>query len=247
MRNLGQDAASGASVTGRLSTQLDTAFASWTCLGPSGSQCSSSGEGELHDSGLGLPGGGSISYLVTAPVRWDADGSATLTGQTAHADDANPANDEQSAGAPIVILRDGFDGHGSTAALPAATERLDEDHAIAIALPASTQDLLDRVLIATAAGSTEVFRIERLNGAEATWLRVVARDENGQAYASAWMRVGPASVLEVRLLGGEGTDGARRVLELRTDAGIVTIPLTDRATGYTMRSASPMRSLPKAN
>lgn len=247
VRNLGQDAASGASVTGRLSAQLDTAFASWTCLGPSSSQCSGSGEGDLQDSGLSLSGGGSVSYLVTAPVRWDADGLAALTGQTAHADDTNPANDEQSAGAPIVIHRDGFDGRGSATGLLPATQRLDDDHAIAITLPAPTQDLLDRVLVATTADASDAFRVERLTGSEATWLRAVARDENGQAYASAWMRVNPASELHVRLLGGEGTDAARRVLELRADAGVVTIPLADHATGYTLRSASPMRSLPKAD
>jgi subtilisin family serine protease len=247
VRNLGQDAVAGAGVNGRLSAQLDTAFASWTCLGPSGSQCSESGEGDLQDGGLSLPGGGSISYLITAPVRWDADGVAALNGQTTHADDTNPANDEQSAGVPIVVHRDGFDGRGSTAGLLPATSRLDLEHAIAIALPAPTPELVDRVLAATAPDSNdEAFRIERLDGSEATWLRAVARDENGQSYASTWMRVNPAGELHVRLLASEGTDAARHVLELRTDAGIVTIPL-GHATGYTLRSASPMRSLPKAD
>lgn len=248
VRNLGQDAVGGAGVGGQLSAQLDTAFASWTCLGPSSSQCSGNGEGNLQDSGLHLSGGGSVSYLVTAPVRWDADGIAALDGQTTHPDDTNPANDAQSAGAPIVIHRDGFDGRGATAALLPATEELGLDRAIAIVLPAPTQDLVDRVLVASGSDSSgDAFRIERLNGAETTWLRVVARDENGQAYAGAWMRVNPAGELQVRLVESRGTAGAQRLLELHTEAGIVRMPLADHATSYTLRSASPMRSLPKAD
>jgi subtilisin family serine protease len=248
VHNLGRDAATGAGVDGRLSTQLDLGFASWQCLGPSSSQCSASGQGDLHDANLSLPAGASLSYLVSAPVRWDADGIAELAGATTHPADANPANDEHAAGAPIVILRDGFDPHGGGAGLAPAAERLDAQAAIAFVLAAPAQDLVETVLVAGAdddAGrpGPAVFRIERLAGAGATWLRLVARDDNAQAYASAWMRA-DGGELRLDIVDAEGDADAPRVLRLRGATDAVTIPLATQPARYRLWSSTALRRLP---
>ena len=142
LRNVGSDTAHGASVSGQLSAQLDAPFAGWICLGPAASACRASGDGHLADSGLIVPGGGSVSWLVSAPVRWDADGIAAVAGRGTHAGDANPANDEATDGAPVVIHRDGFE-HRAQSALARIDETLDVDTAVAFALGAPAREIID--------------------------------------------------------------------------------------------------------
>lgn len=93
---------------------LDAAFTTWICL-PSGAGaiCTDSGTGALDDSGIAIPVGNSLTWLVHAPVRIDAGGdtidntvSATLGAVTVSATDSDA----------LVIFREGFDtpyGDGS--------------------------------------------------------------------------------------------------------------------------------------
>jgi hypothetical protein len=250
VRNLGRDAASGAGVSGQLSAQLDAAFAGWQCLGPASSQCTNSGSGNLEDADLSLPAGGSLSYLVTAPVRWDADGIAELHGRSTHAADANPINDEQTAGVPIVLFRDGFEPASQTAGLTAGAQTLSTESAAVFLPGAATTARVDTVLAAfpgESAGDPALaaFRIERVGGSEAQWLRLVARDADGQAYSSAWMRAAPAQELLLELVDLQPADGhaRQRLLRLHGTDGVVAVPLTDPAAQYLLRSSMPLRSV----
>lgn len=253
VRNLGRDAANGATVNGQVSAQLDVAFAGWQCLGPSG-QCTASGHGNLQDTSLNLPAGAALSYLVTAPVRWDADGTAELAGSTAHPADANPSNDQGTAATPIVIHRDGFEPPAWGAGLQPVAERLDAETRIAFTLAVPVRGVTDVLLDAAPAGTSPhagaAFRVERLNGANATWLRLVAHDENGHAYASAWQATGATMEASLALTATAPTEGTTApvtgTLGLQVGTGVLNVPLAVEPSGYVLRSAAPVRTIPKA-
>ncbi|ANB18646.1 S8 family serine peptidase [Dokdonella koreensis] len=257
VRNLGRDAVANGTVSGQLSPQLDATFASWQCLAADSSHCTGSGTGDLQDASLAVPAGSSLSYLVSAPVRWNADGLAALAGRTTHAADANPANDQHTAGAPIVIYRDGFEHFGQTAGLQPGQERLDMQAAIAFTPDAPARELVDTVLVAMPEGTSDAleaaaFRIERLNGAGTTWLRIVARDESGQAFATDWTRANPAgeavlALVELEPGSEEGEARRQYVLNLGIGSDVLTVPLADPAGSYVLWSFTPVRRVAEAN
>ncbi|MGN6519396.1 MAG: hypothetical protein ACTHK2_08240 [Dokdonella sp.] len=112
--NTGGGDALDVTITNMFPEQLDPAFTTWLCL-PSGvgTTCTENGTGPLDETGLSIPQGNSITWLVHAPVRIDASGevldntvSATWGGNTVCATDSDA----------LVIFREGFDtpyGDGS--------------------------------------------------------------------------------------------------------------------------------------
>lgn len=111
LTNVSTTAAAGTSIASTLSPLLDANAATWACVGPPESGCTASGTGNLSDSGLALPAGGTVTYTLSAPVGGDAgdgvietDVGSTLPG------DPDPANDTASALTTVVLFRDGFDG-----------------------------------------------------------------------------------------------------------------------------------------
>jgi uncharacterized repeat protein (TIGR01451 family) len=111
LTNASTSAAAGASIASTLSPLLDAGAATWACVGPPASGCTASGTGNLADSGLALPAGGTVTYTLSAPVNEDAgdgvvetDVASTLPG------DPDPANDTAGAQTTVVLFRDGFEG-----------------------------------------------------------------------------------------------------------------------------------------
>jgi uncharacterized repeat protein (TIGR01451 family) len=112
--NTGGGGATGVTIANAFPPQLDSAYTTWLCL-PSGvgATCTENGTGPLDDSGISIPVGNSITWLVHAPVRPDASGdtidntvSVTWNTTTVSATDTDA----------LVIFRDGFDtpyGDGS--------------------------------------------------------------------------------------------------------------------------------------
>lgn len=112
LHNAGPDPFSGIDVASVLSPELDLALASWVCLGPVGSGCTSAGTGNLEDQGLTLVAGESVSYLLSAPTRPDADGAIETQLIATAEDDPAPANNTVTVVSHAVLLRDGFEGDG---------------------------------------------------------------------------------------------------------------------------------------
>jgi uncharacterized repeat protein (TIGR01451 family) len=111
LTNASTAAAGGASIASTLSPLLDAGAATWTCVGPPESGCAASGVGNLSDSGLALPPGGTVTYTLSAPVRADAGEGVIETGVAATLPgDPDPGNDTASALTTLVLFRDGFDG-----------------------------------------------------------------------------------------------------------------------------------------
>lgn len=106
LTNDGTGDASGVSIAAAASAQFDAAQSSWTCVGAgAGASCTAEGTGALADSGIALPAGRSLSWLVDARVQPDAAG--IVLDYTVNASGAGEASatDEDV----LVILRTGTD------------------------------------------------------------------------------------------------------------------------------------------
>jgi uncharacterized repeat protein (TIGR01451 family) len=106
LNNDGPGDAGGVSLAAAASSQLDEQQMTWSCVGAgAGATCTAEGSGRLVDSGIALPPGRSLTWLVTAPLRQDAAGQ-TLD-YTVDATGAGGASASDTS--ILVLLRTGFD------------------------------------------------------------------------------------------------------------------------------------------
>jgi uncharacterized repeat protein (TIGR01451 family) len=201
VRNSGADSAANVDVAAVLPPQIDATQASWICIDAGAGHCTASGSGALADSGVIVSANGSVSYLMSAPTRLDAQGDALVTAASVSSPD-DPAGADASDSDTLVLFRDGFDRGGALQASPAP---LATGAAQSIALPAWTgAPAIETLLVATAADRSGL-RVERLDGMQA---RLVAIDADGRERATAWNAI-PAGVHALTLRLGD----ARATLE----------------------------------
>lgn len=240
--NLGSDAATGASVASTLSAALDEDLATWLCLGPAASGCTAGGEGELADSGLAIAAGGGVSYLVSAPVRADADEAVVTQAHATQEHDTDPGNDTAEATSHVVVYRDGFepeDDWGSNPPLQPAASMLAPGDVIGLALPARGEALVEKMLVAmtgNAEPATPAFRLERLNAGTSNAVRLVATGDGGE-YATRWLALGDDATPTLALVAAqpEGIDGepdARMSVRLMVADATLELPLLHPASAY---------------
>ncbi|ANB19259.1 lamin tail domain-containing protein [Dokdonella koreensis] len=254
--NLGPDPTTAASVASSLSPALDLDFATWLCIDAAGSGCTASGTGNLGDAGLTIPVGGSVSYLVSAPVRWEADGAVTTQAQAMDDRDPNLGNNTAEVSGQVVIHRDGFEPENPGALpLDAVSASLATGDTLGLTWPAPGQPLIETVLAAVPDGlqpASGAFRLERLNHGVRTWLRLVAQDEGGNAYATGWLAVVAGAELRLALVpaprpedasGGTGAPTAR----LRVAGAELQLPLAGQPVAYRLRSALPLVVAPEGD
>ncbi len=100
----------GLTVTTNVPAQIDSSAMHWVCLSAAG-VCTTSGNGPLNDISVNLAPYGSISWLVSAPVREDASeaGGIQFTA-TADAMDIHLSDTDTDA---LGLFRDGFDVTGA--------------------------------------------------------------------------------------------------------------------------------------
>ena len=101
----------GVTVSANVPSQLDGNSMHWTCLSPP-SLCTASGNGPLNDAAANLPPYGSISWLVSAPVRNDADETGGIQ-FTASAGAAGGLSQQVTDTDTLGLFRDGFDTSGA--------------------------------------------------------------------------------------------------------------------------------------
>lgn len=235
LHNAGSIATTDAAIASTLSPLLDAGAATWLCLGPSESGCTPSGTGDLTESGLALAPSGSVSYLVSAPVRLDADADEVLTSVHATLDgDGNPGDDTASASTPLVIFRDGFEPYrnGADAPLVARSETLTKTTALELVWPAAGSKPVNVVMTADAADGSG-FRIEQLNDGTASWVRLVAHDRNGRESAGNWTRVATGALVHLGLAEGGGSAQTSSVVMTGASA---MLALPDAASSYRIAS-----------
>jgi uncharacterized repeat protein (TIGR01451 family) len=114
VNNVGINGLAGVVVTTALSSNLSEI--TWTCRATTGSQCTSTGFGELTDS-IDIASRGNVSYRITATVAADATDSvsvsvaaATPAGYVDLTPDNNRAMDTDTVFDEELIFADGFDG-----------------------------------------------------------------------------------------------------------------------------------------
>jgi uncharacterized repeat protein (TIGR01451 family) len=108
VHNAGSMAAGGIDVAATLPPVLDEAAATWACLDAGTGACAASGTGALADHGVRVPPGGSVTYLLSVPVRADAteaDAESSVGTLGAYPGEAASATDTTQ----LVLFRDGFD------------------------------------------------------------------------------------------------------------------------------------------
>ncbi len=186
VRNDGSVAANGTAIVATLADAVDAAQASWICLDAGGGACSAGGSGTLADVAL-VPAHGSVTYLLSVPVRADAGGSAVETAvQTsgAYAGYAASADDTDV----LVLFRDSFDAAdllANAAGLAAGDIR---------ALPSGTEPGAADVhtMLSARAADGSGFRIDATPAAN---LRVVVVDATRRARATPWATTSDAPSL----------------------------------------------------
>jgi len=90
--NAGTDFVTGATVADTFPAALT---ATWTCVGAGGGTCTASGSGNINDTTVVLPSGGSVTYTVSATIAAAATGTLSNTATVAPpagAVDPTPAN-----------------------------------------------------------------------------------------------------------------------------------------------------------
>lgn len=219
--NSGSQAATGVDVAAVLAPQLDAAAAHWICLYAASGACAASGDGALADSDVTIPARGSAGYMLSAPVRSDAEGSDVAVKVMANSDTA-PAGDDATDTDVLVVFRDGFERPEGWNPLQAGAARqtstLDIDRPLSLSAPAPQHDgpWIETVF----AAADSAFRIERLNTLPAR-VRLVAVTAEGMEHTTAWLPMSPSAPLVLDV--AQTKAGTR--LRLTTASGTVAIPL----------------------
>ena len=240
--NDGEGTATGVSVTNVSPPQIDTVSTSWACHGAGGGAvCQASGSGALNDTGVALPPGRTLTWVVTAPVRVDAPiGVIDYT-----VDVGGPSPASATDHDTIVIFRTGMDvPYGDGAETDAAGEdalacgtaggearRFDlaTTHVFTLARTAPVAGM-DVVLIARGEASSGI-RVERLDIDAIPELRLVATARDGTERATAWVPVPAGAVLALGIATSADRsmlllEGAQAPLELPLPAGLSPASLT---------------------
>ncbi|MBA8886906.1 uncharacterized protein YejL (UPF0352 family) [Dokdonella fugitiva] len=234
--NDGEGMATGVSVANTSPPQIDTVSTSWACHGAGGGAvCQASGSGALNDTGVALPPGRTLTWVVTAPVRVDAP--TGLIDYTVNVGGPSPASATDHD--TIVIFRTGMDvpyGDGAEtgaaddstlACAPAADEvqHFDLGTTRMFELPHTPPTAaVETVLVARGEAATG-FRIDRLNIDATPSIRLVAVDRNGAERATAWAptRAGASLALGIATTGDHSVlllEGAQLSLELALPDGV---------------------------
>jgi uncharacterized repeat protein (TIGR01451 family) len=227
LSNSGPSVARHVTLSSSLPPQIDPDFTRWICTDAGSGDCSASGDGALADSEVTVPAGGTVTYLLSAPVRLDAIGSGIETTVHAMSPDQTDAADAADA-TLLVTYRDGFD-------LPYASLLPAESPADAFAPGDRLRLTLADAAIPTAAIETLLggraddgsgFRLERYTASRGAWLRLVATDPSGNETASLWIASDPlAAVMLTRTTDAAG----RSVLELANGAAGTTLGMYSTA------------------
>lgn len=191
LTNTGASDATGLGLGGLLPpAQVDLAATTWTCTGAgNGATCTGAGTGNLADGNISLPAGRSLTWLLTAPVRFDAPG-ARLAWTASAAGPGLPvvlASDDDL----LVLLRDGFQG-GDGAQAPGCALAVDlgAGHLFEAGVTAADR----RIGTVLDAGA---FAVESIAVDTAMHVRLAGLAADGGGQASAWLQVAPGATLHL--------------------------------------------------
>lgn len=241
LHNAGNGDSGMLTLAGVASPAVDSAFIRWHCFGAgAGATCTADGNGPLVDTSVRVPPGRTLTWLVTAPVRFFAtEGNLDYTFTANGAAGSASAADTDT----LVVLRTGFDVQdddgassiGSSGCAADAVATLDLAATHRFEWPTAPAARAVEVLLHARDAAGTGFRLERLGLDDGQRVRVVTIDRAGVERAGEWTSVvEPALMLGgIRSADGghvllvEGTRpalaaplpaGSRDVLRIRTPA-----------------------------
>ncbi len=107
LTNYSGEVLAGVEVSSVLPPQLDAGQANWACVDPpSGGQCTAAGTGAINDSGVVVPAGQTVVWVLSAEVRADAPGGDVSYAAAAQSGSGQPR--DAWATATLVLFRNGF-------------------------------------------------------------------------------------------------------------------------------------------
>lgn len=252
--NAGPDMVQSADLASTLAPELDINAAAWQCIGPSTSGCAPGGQGELVDGGLSVVPGGQVSYLLSAPVRIDAEEAAVTSGIEGHAvGDVHPGNDTASAHSQMILYRDGFEAYGGQV-IDAPVDQLARDETIAFVWSEVHGSAVDTVVLAMSCiddcaneagmiSDSDGFRVERLSWGQSDWIRLLSVSSMSGEKASSWIPVrnGDILVLHSHVVENDG-DELHATVVLSSERGEVRMPVEGWGS-YQLQVTPPSRRL----
>lgn len=208
--NTGNVGANDVSVAATFSAAFDVPNLSWSCL-DNGSGCTTPGGGGNFDTLADVPANGSVTWIVSVPVRGDSNESEGTVTVAQGTPSGTPAGSSDTN--TLVVFRDGLDvpyGDGAQAVGNAAAPSVLDDEAMPIEWPALPVGEGIRVVgsLQTPSGRIEV---QRLAWRGSDRVRLLGTDASGDQRASAWVPVARGS----RLAAG--------YVAIAVDAGIVLL------------------------
>lgn len=220
--NSGPSNASGISVQDTLASALNIGSVTTFCVGSSGAVCANT-SGNLSDSNVSVPAGGSVTYVVSTSVLnspgLSSDQVADTVSITA-AHDTNPANNAATAATvQVVVFRNGLEV-GGDGALNAATEfteagSLDDVGSITLNPPpiSSASAMPATWFKAVNASGRDTFRVEVMQPGNTLQMRVVSIAANGEESRSSWSDLASSVThLALALSSGKSTQPIQAML-----------------------------------
>ncbi|MEO7199848.1 MAG: Ig-like domain-containing protein, partial [Dokdonella sp.] len=212
------DTANAVPVEFSLSSGFDGDYARLTCIGADGGTLCAQDSGNPLRFMVTLPAGRTLNWLVSVPVRADAE--ATRVEISVSATVATPVIDANT----LVLYRDGFDApygdgtHSAAVILGAqAREILTSDTLHELTLPAALPATPKALLIVRDAD--QALRVEACRVGNLVWVRLLQRDVHGYEHATAWTEAPIGAVL---VLGSVATDDeSRTIVLLGADSPVV--------------------------
>lgn len=209
LANTGNATADGVAVAAAFSAAFDLPNLRWTCLDSRTGCAVADGEGGF-DTLADVPASGSVTWIVSVPIRGDSGESDATATVTQAASRGVPADSSDTN--TLVIFRDGLDvpyGDGAEAVISAAARVLDGE-AATIEWPSAGQaaGIHSVQSLQTPAGRIAV---QRLTWRGVDRVRLLGIGAPGDQRASAWVPVAP----DARLAAG--------YIAVAADAGIVLL------------------------
>lgn len=219
--NAGPTDAGDIGISEVFSPDVDTANVQWICIGGGngGTSCASSGTGPLSASGVVIPAGESLTWLVSATVLDNApDASVDNTITVTTATDPNaPYNVSDSD--VLVLFRDGFDvanadGTQSSPQLGSVQQGPSLSPLVhpfvtgqtqTLTLPGSAGTSPVDILLKARAVDGSGFRVERLNLGKEPYLRLVSINLLGVEQPGNWVPNSFGGHATLQLLANNGT------------------------------------------